>query len=373
MKRFTSMILAISLFFVGGVCKSVAQTETADKTELEIVSGFTGLSDPDLLQYIEDTAYASLTSEFSSDDYIITEVNAIYISNEYLEELEYNSKTNIFFGYSLAELDERFAGARYAFTLADDGTTTVEELKFQEDETYSQIIKNVAIGTGVILICVTVSVVSAGLGAPAVVSTFFAASAKTAIDFAFKGAVFGGISAGIVKGIETNNFSEAVKAAALAGSEGFKWGAITGAASGGAKELVRLRNTIPTPRQSELYALDFYKGKEQISFLGGKEVPSGTLSSTRPDIVRMVGDTLEAIEVKNYDLNIPGNRNNMYQELLRQVTERSQNLPTGSLQRVVLDVRGRKYSKTFLDIIVNNIKNTCSPIYADIPVDLIRW
>lgn len=374
MKKLTSLILALCLLIGGNIHPSIAQNDLTDgKTDLDVASGFASLSDPNLLQYIEDSTYSSLASSFSSDDYIIKEVNAIYISNEYLEELEYNSKTNVFFGYSLTELDERFIGTRYAFTLGSDGATTVEALEFTKDETYNQILKNVAIGTGVILICVTVSVVSAGLGAPAVVSAVFAASAKTATAFAIKGAAFGGITAGIVKGIETNNFGEAVKAAALAGSEGFKWGAITGAVSGSVKELHRIRTIIPTPRASELKVLQQYKGTEQVSYLAGKEVPWGTPGSTRPDVVRKVGGLTEFIEVKNYDLSAPTNRNSLANEVYRQVTERAQNLPEGSLQRVVLDVSGRQYPKTLVDSVVQSLKNICSSAYPDLPIDVIRW
>ena len=102
-------------------------------------------------------------------------------------------------------------------------------------------LKNVAIGTGVILVCVTVSVVSAGAGAPAV-SMIFAASAKTGTVMALSSGGFGAISAGIVRGIQTGDFEEAVEAAAMAGSEGFKWGAISGAAVGGAQEAFILKS-----------------------------------------------------------------------------------------------------------------------------------
>jgi hypothetical protein len=101
-------------------------------------------------------------------------------------------------------------------------------------------LKNVAIGTGVILICVTVSVVSGGLGASAV-SMIFAASAKSGTMMALSSGLFSGVSAGVVTGIETGDFSEAMKAAALAGSEGFKWGAISGSIAGGTGEAIALK------------------------------------------------------------------------------------------------------------------------------------
>ena len=102
-------------------------------------------------------------------------------------------------------------------------------------------LKNVAIGTGVILVCVTVSVVSAGVGAPAV-SMIFAASATTAETFAISSAVFGGISAGVVRGIQTGDFNEAMKAAAMGATEGFKWGATSGAIIGDGSEAFLLKS-----------------------------------------------------------------------------------------------------------------------------------
>ncbi|MBR3495091.1 MAG: HNH/ENDO VII family nuclease [Clostridia bacterium] len=59
---------------------------------------------------------------------------------------------------------------------------------------------------------------------------------------AVKGAAMGGVSAGIVTYIHTGgDMDESIKAAAVAGSEGFKWGAISGAISGGASEAIALK------------------------------------------------------------------------------------------------------------------------------------
>ena len=372
MKKLLALVITFSLMLVGSVHPSMAISGFFDEeTDLEIASGFTSLSDPELLQYIEDSIYANLAGAFSSDDYVIEEVNTIYISNEYLEEHAFNSKTNVFFGYSLAELDARFIDTRYVFTLGNEGKTSVKAFEFITDDTYDQLFRNIAIGTGVILICITVSVVSAGLGAPTI-SAVFAASAKGATTLAIRGAAFGSISAGIVKGIETNNFDEAIKAAALGGSEGFKWGAIVGTVSGGATKLIRLRTTIPSPRESELEVLRRYKGVEQKSFIAGKEVPYATPGSTRPDVIRIFNGLPEYIEVKNYDLNSPMSKYSLSREVLRQITERSQNLPDGSLQRVVLDVRGRKISKDLIERVVQSLKDTCSSVYTDLPIDVLR-
>ncbi len=213
-------------------------SETVVQEDME--PQFTSLDDEFLLAYMKDVIYTETITSLNSEEYFVESVSAVYLSKEYLEEVAFNSQSNIYFGYTLNELDELFQGTRYIFTLGEDGTTTVQELQEIEDVSTETMLKNVAIGTGVILICVTVSAVSAGVGAPAV-SMVFAVSAATATELAISSAKFGAISAGIVRGIQTEDFHEAVEAAALAGSEGFKWGAITGAVIGGTSEAFLLK------------------------------------------------------------------------------------------------------------------------------------
>ncbi len=230
MKKLLALILALCV---------ITAFSPAAKVSAESAPAFKGLSDPSLLPYVEDTLYESLVEELNSSDYFVENVKAVYISQEYLDEFAYNSKANIFFGYTLAELEAQFQGQKYVFTLGEDNHTTVEAWA-DYDDTYDRIIHNVAVGTGVILVCVTVSFVTGGVGAPAC-SMIFTAAAKGSAIGALTGAAFGGVSAGIVKGIETGDMEEALKAAALAGSEGFKWGAISGAISGGTSEAIKLK------------------------------------------------------------------------------------------------------------------------------------
>lgn len=49
--------------------------------------------------------------------FLSEDVSAVYVSQEYLTELAYNSQENVFFGYSLSGLDEYFQGTRYVFTV----------------------------------------------------------------------------------------------------------------------------------------------------------------------------------------------------------------------------------------------------------------
>ncbi len=231
----------------------IPESEKGDVTPYEYVPEFTSLDDEELHRYVQDNIYAQLVAELDSDQYFVENVSTVYISQEYIDELTYNSKANVYFGYTLAEIDEVYQGTRYVFTLGDQGETIV--VPFEEyDDTYEQVLKNVAIGTGVILVCVTVSVVTAGAGAPAV-SMIFAASAKTGTIFALSSGGLGAVASGIVTGMETGDMEEALKAAALAGSEGYKWGAITGVISGGATESVKYAKALKALKGVELNGL----------------------------------------------------------------------------------------------------------------------
>lgn len=205
----------------------------------ETIPEFTGLDDATLLTYMEDTVYSELVAELNSDEYFVENISAVYVSKEYLEELSYNSQENIFFGYTLSEVDACFQGTRYVFTLGENGQTIVQPFEVY-DNTYEQVLKNVVIGSGVILLCVTVSVVTAGTGASAV-SMIFAVSAKTGATMGLSSGILGAIGAGIVTGVQTGDFDEAMKAAALSGSESFKFGVISGAISGGTAKAVALK------------------------------------------------------------------------------------------------------------------------------------
>ena len=256
MKRMVSLLLMLSLLGTLLLPSFAAAESQPD---------FRGLNDPALLPFIEDTLYAQLVGTLNSEDYFVENVSAVYISQEYLDELAYNSQANVFFGFTLAELEAQFQGEKYIFTLGDDGKTAVEPWTDYVDP-YEQVIGNVAVGTGVILVCVTVSAVTGG--APAC-SMIFAVAAKTGALGAVSGGVLGGVSAGIVTGIQTGDMDAALQAAVVAGSEGFKWGAITGAISGGAGEAVALKgatingltmNQAAMIQKQSGYPLDVIKG-----------------------------------------------------------------------------------------------------------------
>ena len=213
--------------------------ETTTVGEALEQSEYNDISDPDFLAYYEDLLYEDIVTSLDSENYFVEDVQTVFISKEYVDELQYNSMSNVYFGYTLDEIQEQFTGSKFVFALGDDGNTIVKEFEKYEEDNFEQIIKNVVTGVGVILVCVTVSVVAGATGATAV-SMIFTVSAKTGTVVALSDAVISGVSTGIVKGIETGNFDEAKNAAMISASEGFKWGAIVGCATGGAAETFTL-------------------------------------------------------------------------------------------------------------------------------------
>ena len=256
MKKILALLLIVSLLACSLPASFAEEAQFPAGSVPE--AGFSGMNDPNLLRYTEDTIYENLVATLDSDEYFVENVSAVYISQEYIDELAFNSQANIYFGYTLQELAEQFQGKKYIFTLGDDGSTIVTEFE-EYDDTYDRALKNVAIGTGVILVCVTVSLVSAGAGTPSAISIIFSAAAKGGIKMALSGGALGGVSAGIVTGVQTGDWEEALKAAALAGSKEFKWGAIAGAINSGVGEGKLTPKQLAIIQKATKYPLDVIK------------------------------------------------------------------------------------------------------------------
>lgn len=214
------------------------QADTENVTKGEEIPEFSNLSDPELCSYLERNIYTDVITTLDSADYLVEDVKTTYVSKEYLDELAYNSKSNIYFGYDLSDVEKEFGNEKYIFTCDESGQTVVEKYE-QYDNTFNEVVQNVAMGTGVILICVTVSTVSAGVGAPAV-SVIFAAAAKTGTVMAVQSAAIGAAITATVTGIRTHDVNETLKQTALSASQDFKFGAILGAVTGGAGKLFQL-------------------------------------------------------------------------------------------------------------------------------------
>lgn len=356
MKRIIALVLSLALLLTGcGVTPSAKpqQTEAPSTSENiddvilidpveNIELSYTGLNDTVLLCQIEDLVYTEAIKTLNNEQYVVEGVQAVFISQEYIDEAMFNSQTNVYFGYTLDELNTMFQGTRYVFTLGEDGQTTVKPMEIIEDASTETMLKNVAIGTGVILVCVTVSCLTAG-AAPAV-SVIFAASAKTATVMAMSGGAFGAISAGIVRGIETGDMGEALEAAAMAGSEGFKWGAISGAVIGGGKEafalnaatkggltmnevaLIQKESQIPMDVIAQLHSMEEYEVYKQASLkafmVNGKtaliqsvdlnyvtELPDGTKITNLARMQRGMAP-IDPVSGKAYELHHIGQNGN---------------------------------------------------------------
>lgn len=225
--------LLIYQLFIAPVAVAFA-SETPESQNATLAYSFTGLDDPRLAGYINDEVYSELIDQLP-DGYYIQNIDTTYVSREYLEESAYNAQSNIYFGYTLDELNELFDGSKYVFTLGEDGQTTVEAFEGYNDAT-EQMMKKVAVGAGVILLTATVSAATAGATTPAL-SLVFMLSSSAAKDAAFvgisTGAVSGAIS-GIVTGMQTGNVDQALEAAKESAADGFAMGAVSGALLGGA-------------------------------------------------------------------------------------------------------------------------------------------
>lgn len=269
MKRFLALCLVIVLCFTGctmdskgasEIVTTVQETiaETSDVTETQESEteettfsnsttateaqnlNYTSLNDPELLQYVKDTVYTDVVEGLNSEKYFVENVDTVYVSKEYLDELAYNSQENVYFGYTLSDITSEWDDTKYIFTVDDNGQTTVQAFE-EYDDTYDKAIRNVAIGTGVILVCVTVSVVTGGVGTAPAISVIFAASAKTGAAMALSSGVIGGAATAITCGIEGKSLDDTLKETTLSASEEFMWGAIGGAVTGGAGKAIALK------------------------------------------------------------------------------------------------------------------------------------
>ena len=385
------MFLTAIPAFALSACSSSGQSNEAQSTDQASVDvgtlqtadvdvESTSLGDSELHQYAQDNLFASLESSLPSEDYKLVDVQTTYISKEYLEELEYNSKENVYFGLTLSELGKQFQGTKYSFTVKDGKTVAhaVEEF----DNTFNEVMTNVAIGAGVILVCATISVAAGAISVAAVgtaavaagadaVSVVFAASAETGALLATGLTVLGGVGSGIAEGLATGDIDKALKSAAVGASEGFKWGAISGAVIGGISSVVGLNTTVPTWKASEEYVQKIYGGEAQKAFLNGEEVVKTTSGSTRPDIIRWIEDKIEAIEVKNYNLASKSSYAELKSVLKQEITARKLHLPEGSTQRVVLDIRGRGFSNELVSAVVDDLTNMLKQIDPTVIVETL--
>jgi hypothetical protein len=133
---------------------------------------------------------------------------------------------------------------------------------------------------------------------------------------------------------------------------------------------VQAKPARPSWRQSEVDAGkrlgDGYS--EQRSFKDGKEVPYGTKGSTRPDWYKEGS----SIEVKNYDVQTSAGQNRLVDNVVNQSVTRANNLPPGTIQSVIIDVRGQTVSRGVLNDIVNRISTGSNGIINSTNITIVR-
>ena len=108
----------------------------------------------------------------------------------------------------------------------------------------------------------------------------------------------------------------------------------------------------PMWRQSELdTATDFPDYDAQKSFINGEEVPYGTKGSVRPDYYK---DGF-SVDIKNYNVESASGRRNLARNIEKQYYQRIENLPDGTKQSVMIDVRGQNVSEAALNMVYDDI------------------
>lgn len=359
------------LTFTSEELQDVEDVALADGYENQ---SYLGMMDDDLRQSIQDNIYEELEARFDESEMIIENVQSQYFSKEYLEEYAYNSKTNIFFGYSLEDIKKQFGDSKYIFTLDEDGNTVVKAFSPREN-IYDDVIKNTVIGSGVILVCVTLAAVSTAASAPLGVSRMQIILSFSAAGSIIGGTVVGAASAaacGIAEYLKSGDSHDAWETAVLAGSEGFKWGAIGGAVVGAAIGTY-VTSGVHTPRESEIFVQKLFPGtSEQAIFKDGVQITKKVPGSTIPDLIKKGKDgRWIAYEVKNYDLF--KSLRSLVSTLRKQMANRVANMPPDTVQRLVLDVTGRGYKKSELKFIVNLLQNSLKDVCPNLIISVVGF
>ncbi len=229
MNKIISLLLTACIIFSYSVQSTAAAEEDPDMLE------YATLIEPTSQELLENEIYYQL-NETLNGDYLI-DVQAFYESKEAIEEGIYNSNESEYFGYLLSEVDAYFEDTPYVFSVDQNGETIVSEF-VPYDDLWDKTLLNVALGSGVILICVTVSALTTTV-APAV-HLVFAYAANHALKYGGRGAALAAIKSALSRYAQTGDIEEALRYAALGASEGYKWGALGGTITGAAAESINL-------------------------------------------------------------------------------------------------------------------------------------
>ena len=205
--------------------------------------------------------------------------------------------------------------------------------------------------------------------APAITKAFGTGLKSTLVTGGLTGAVGGGLTGGVMSGLSGNDAKTVLKDTLKSAIEGavigiayagigyginsLRSGGTTKATgSGGEAGKSGTETSRPTWRQSELDAVkDFPDYDAQKSFINGEEVPYGTKRSVRPDYYK----DGYSVDIKNYNVESASGRSNLARNIVKQYYQRIENLPEGTKQSVMIDIRGQNVTDADLRALYDNI------------------
>ncbi len=158
MKKKIAVLLALVLVTI-----IVLQSWTIGEEYSELIGTEHFNKMPDM----NDEMYAVLQEKLGQDVEFEVTTDETYIPKSFLKQYSANSRSNIYFGFTLEELDKQFDGQEYFFTLGENDETVVkskEEYLDSYDDLYERLLKKLAVAAGVIVVTITIKVIISGIG-----------------------------------------------------------------------------------------------------------------------------------------------------------------------------------------------------------------
>ena len=169
------LCLALALQGCGAPAQTgnVANSATSQESAQPVASNNQKMSDADFVKKLEDSVYQLIVKDLDENgnrkDLQVQDVKAVYLSKEYLEQYTYNTKETKFFGTTLGELEKKFDKQKYVFDIDEHGKTTCHAVG-DFDNTFDEVTQAALLGSGVILISVTIVCVTGGAPVTALVA-----------------------------------------------------------------------------------------------------------------------------------------------------------------------------------------------------------
>ncbi|GAA6614715.1 hypothetical protein [Scytonema sp. NUACC26] len=113
---------------------------------------------------------------------------------------------------------------------------------------------------------------------------------------------------------------------------------------------------------------------DQQSFLNREPVPGRPKGSTRPDNYRSQGILRPhtSIEVKNYDLSRSGGQSSLVSKVVDQAHARARHLPSETVQKIVVDVRGQNADRQQLNDLKEEIVSQSDGVLRTSDIKFLR-